>query len=101
MTEATSQAPQSWHLLATYLEKLQGGQVNTAAAAFYALLDQISKVSPSIASAIIHEFRDQRQNLKLIASENFSSLATQLAQGTLFTDKYAEGFANHRFYAGC
>jgi glycine hydroxymethyltransferase len=101
MTEATSQAPQSWHLLTTYLEKLQGGQVNAAAAAFYALLDQISSVSPSVASAIIHEFRDQRQNLKLIASENFSSLATQFAQGTLFTDKYAEGFANHRFYAGC
>jgi glycine hydroxymethyltransferase len=101
MTEATSQAPQSWHLLTSYLEKLQGGQVNSGAAAFYALLDQISSVSPSVATAIINEFRDQRQNLKLIASENFSSLATQLAQGTLFTDKYAEGYANHRFYAGC
>jgi glycine hydroxymethyltransferase len=57
--------------------------------------------SPTIAKAIVSEFRDQRRNLKLIASENFSSLATQVAHGNLFTDKYAEGYAGHRFYAGC
>ena len=39
--------------------------------------------------------------LKLIASENFSSLAVQLSMGNLLTDKYAEGFPHHRFYAGC
>ena len=39
--------------------------------------------------------------MKLIASENFCSLAVQLAQGNLFTDKYAEGASGHRFYAGC
>ena len=37
----------------------------------------------------------------MIASENYSSLAVQLAQGNLFTDKYAEGYPYHRFYAGC
>ena len=58
-------------------------------------------VSPSIAASIAQELADQRSNLKLIASENFSSLAVQLAQGTLFTDKYAEGYPGHRFYAGC
>jgi glycine hydroxymethyltransferase len=49
----------------------------------------------------VKELRDQRSNLKLIASENYSSLATQIAHGTLLTDKYAEGFPFHRFYAGC
>ena len=73
----------------------------TAAVAFYAALDSVSKTSPKIARAILKELRDQRQNLKLIASENYSSLAVQLAAGNLLTDKYAEGYAGHRFYAGC
>ena len=47
------------------------------------------------------ELADQRSSLKMIASENYSSLAVQLAQGNLFTDKYAEGIPDHRFYAGC
>jgi glycine hydroxymethyltransferase len=59
------------------------------------------QASPLVADRIIRELNDQRSNLKLIASENYSSLATQLAQGNLFTDKYAEGYAGHRFYAGC
>jgi glycine hydroxymethyltransferase len=88
-------------LLTQYLDTLQGKPINSAAAAFYASLDHISSVSQSIAESIIEEFRDQRQNLKLIASENFCSLATQLAQGNLLTDKYAEGYPHHRFYAGC
>jgi glycine hydroxymethyltransferase len=54
-----------------------------------------------VADTILQELRDQRQNLKLIASENFSSLAVQLAMGNLLTDKYAEGYPQHRFYAGC
>ncbi len=88
-------------LLGTYLSGLAGKPVESAAAAYYASLDAVSAVAPSVARAIVAEFRDQRQNLKLIASENYSSLATQLAMGNLFTDKYAEGYTNHRFYAGC
>jgi len=87
--------------LVRYLSTLNGAAPNTAAAAFYASLDQVSAVSPSIAGAIVAELRDQRRNLKLIASENYSSLASQLAHGNLLTDKYAEGVARHRFYAGC
>jgi len=49
----------------------------------------------------VRELEDQRRNLKMIASENYCSLAVQLAQGNLFTDKYAEGIPNRRFYAGC
>jgi glycine hydroxymethyltransferase len=88
-------------LLARYLEGLNGAPVNSAAAAYYAALDAVGTVAPSVARAIVAEFRDQRHNLKLIASENYSSLPTQLAMGNLFTDKYAEGYVAHRFYAGC
>jgi len=79
-------------LLTTYLSRLTDGQpIDSAAAAVYASLDHIGAVAPTVANAIVAELRDQRRNLKLIASENYSSLATQFAQGTLFTDKYAEG----------
>jgi glycine hydroxymethyltransferase len=87
--------------LATYLQRVGPDRISAEAAAVYAGLDTVQGVSPVVADAIVREFHDQRSNLKLIASENYSSLATQLAQGTLFTDKYAEGYSNHRFYAGC
>lgn len=77
------------------------GHVDPAAAAFYAGIDTIARTSPVVAAAIVKELSDQRSNIKLIASENYSSLAVQLAQGNLLTDKYAEGFPGHRFYAGC
>ena len=89
------------HYLNDYLQKLAGKKANPAATAYYASLDQISTVAPEVARGIVQELRDQRRNLKLIASENYSSLATQLAMGNLLTDKYAEGYPNHRFYAGC
>jgi glycine hydroxymethyltransferase len=98
MIETT--APQST-LLTRYLERLGGAPIHPAAAAFYAGLDQIASVEPPVARAVVQELWDQRHNLKLIASENYSSLAVQLAQGNLFTDKYAEGYPGHRFYAGC
>lgn len=87
--------------LQKYLEKHKPDHKNTAAIAYLAALDQIDTVYPAIAESIIQELRDERSHLKLIASENFSSLAVQLAMGNLLTDKYAEGFAFHRFYAGC
>lgn len=72
-----------------------------AAIAFFAALDHVGENNPLIAQAIVSELKDQRKNLKMIASENYSSLAVQLAMGNLLTDKYAEGIAHHRFYAGC
>ena len=69
--------------------------------AYLAALDTIHKVSPKITKSIIDEIKDQRSNLKMIASENYSSLAVQLSQANLLTDKYAEGIPYHRFYAGC
>jgi glycine hydroxymethyltransferase len=88
-------------LLTQYIQEINGGPAHSGAAAFYASLDQIRTVSPTVARSIVRELRDQRRNLKLIASENYSSLTTQLAHGNLFTDKYAEGYPGHRFYAGC
>jgi glycine hydroxymethyltransferase len=91
--------PQS--LLTRYLDTLHGAPLNATAVTFYAGLDQVNAASPKIGAAIIKELRDQRQNLKLIASENYSSLTTQLAGANWLTDKYAEGYPYHRFYAGC
>ena len=75
---------------------------NTAAAtAFKAGLEVISAVEPAIAAAIAGELGNQRRQLKLIASENYASPAVLLAMGNWLSDKYAEGTAGSRFYAGC
>ncbi len=66
-----------------------------------AALDYIEKRSPTIAHNIEKELIDQRNSLKLIASENYTSLAVQLAMGNWLTDKYAEGIPFQRYYAGC
>jgi glycine hydroxymethyltransferase len=101
MTTASSTPATQQSFLLRYLDTLKGTTPNFAATAFYASLDQVSTVSPTIARAITQELRDQRSNLKLSASENYSSLATQMTTGNLLTDKYAEGYPHHRFYAGC
>jgi glycine hydroxymethyltransferase len=88
-------------LLESYLAKTPDSKRNKAAIAYLAALDYIAMEHPGISGGILQELKDQRSHLKLIASENFSSLAVQLAMGNLLTDKYAEGFAHHRFYAGC
>jgi glycine hydroxymethyltransferase len=87
-------------LLQEYLKKNQG-DINPSAISFCAGVDQVANILPETARSIVKELHDQRSNLKLIASENYSSLAVQMAQGNLLTDKYAEGYPNHRFYAGC
>jgi glycine hydroxymethyltransferase len=69
--------------------------------AYLANLETVAMVSPAVARSIVQELFDQRNNIKLIASENFSSLSTQCAMGNLLTDKYAEGVPFKRFYAGC
>ena len=73
----------------------------TASSAFSQALSVIASVEPRISDAIRSELDDQRASLKLIASENYASLATLLAMGNWMSDKYAEGTVGHRFYAGC
>lgn len=87
--------------LSTYLKKEAGGQHDKGSIAYLATLDYLSQSHPEMVDAVLSELRAQRSHLKLIASENYSSLATQLAMGNLLTDKYSEGKVGHRFYAGC
>ncbi len=84
-----------------YFNKVPAEQRKRSAIAYMASLDHIHSEYPMIAERIVQELKDQRSYLKLIASENFSSLAVQLAMGNLLTDKYSEGYPFHRFYAGC
>lgn len=88
------------NFLESYLSK-QPETRSKAAIAYLAGLDYLSETHPQVADKIVQELKDQRSYLKMIASENFSSLAVQLAMGNLLTDKYAEGYPFHRFYAGC
>jgi glycine hydroxymethyltransferase len=69
--------------------------------AFRSALGVIRSVEPRVADAIAAELADQREMLKLIASENYASPAVLLAMGNWFSDKYAEGTIGRRFYAGC
>jgi glycine hydroxymethyltransferase len=73
----------------------------TASAAYRAALQVVESVEPRIAAATRKELADQRDSLKLIASENYASPAVLLTMGTWLSDKYAEGTIGHRFYAGC
>lgn len=84
-----------------YLSSRPSEDTNPAMIGYVASLQQVAAVNAPIAASIVKELEDQRNNLKLIASENFTSLNTQAAMGNLLTDKYAEGFAGSRYYAGC
>jgi glycine hydroxymethyltransferase len=61
----------------------------------------LSEADPEIAAAIDHEVQRQHEGLELIASENFVSLAVLQAAGSVFTNKYAEGYPGKRYYGGC
>src|SRR5919205_1876312 len=76
-------------------------ELNAESTAFRAALDVVRAVEPRIAAAIAKELHDQRESLKLIASENYASPAVLLAMGNWLSDKYAEGTIGRRFYAGC
>ena len=62
---------------------------------------RIAQVDPQIFAAITAEEHRQRNNIELIASENFASPAVMEAQGSLLTNKYAEGYPGRRWYGGC
>lgn len=64
-------------------------------------LKHLKKVDPQIYAQINAEVRRQEENLELIASENFTSLAILEAQGSVLTNKYAEGYPHARWYGGC
>lgn len=61
----------------------------------------LSQFDPEVSEAIRHEAERQEYNLELIASENFVSEAVLEAQGSIMTNKYAEGYPGKRYYGGC
>jgi glycine hydroxymethyltransferase len=62
---------------------------------------RLRNVDPAIATTIEHERLRQQENIELIASENFTSPAVMEAQGSVLTNKYAEGYPKKRWYGGC
>jgi RpiB/LacA/LacB family sugar-phosphate isomerase len=62
---------------------------------------RLRAIDPEIAQAIEHERQRQHENIELIASENFASPAVMEAQGSVLTNKYAEGYPKRRWYGGC
>lgn len=63
--------------------------------------DIISRTAPDVAEAMKAELKRQRDNIELIASENFVSDAVLAAMGSHLTNKYAEGYPDKRYYGGC
>ena len=64
-------------------------------------MTSLASSDPELASAIAEESRRQRQSINLIASENYASRAVREAQGSVLTNKYAEGYPGRRYYGGC
>ena len=63
--------------------------------------EALRRVDPEIFDVIVAEETRQRENIELIASENFTSRAVMEAQGSVLTNKYAEGYPRKRWYGGC
>src|SRR5881227_1125518 len=61
----------------------------------------LAAVDPALWSAMQSEFRRQEEGIELIASENYASPAVLAAQGSVLTNKYAEGYPGKRYYGGC
>ena len=64
-------------------------------------MDELKNQDPEVFDAIRRETRRQADNLELIASENYTSQAVLEAQGSVLTNKYAEGYPGKRYYGGC
>ncbi|WP_281289132.1 serine hydroxymethyltransferase [Actinomadura chibensis] len=65
------------------------------------LNDPLAAADPEVAAAVAAELRRQQSTLEMIASENFAPVAVLEAQGSVLTNKYAEGYPGRRYYGGC
>ncbi|MCU1510295.1 MAG: serine hydroxymethyltransferase, partial [Arthrobacter sp.] len=61
----------------------------------------LAELDPEIAAVLAQELGRQRGTLEMIASENFAPRAVMEAQGSVLTNKYAEGYPGRRYYGGC
>lgn len=73
------------------VEKLESGVIGLS----------VTRMDPEIAAVLSDERRRQSENIELIASENFTSPAVMAVQGSVLTNKYAEGYPGRRWYGGC
>jgi len=80
-------------------QQFEPGSIASTSAPCYGAA--LRKVDPEIFDAIAAEEKRQRENIELIASENFTSRAVMEAQGSVMTNKYAEGYPLKRWYGGC
>src|SRR3954462_997688 len=64
-------------------------------------MNPLEKTDPETWQAIVNERRRQQTGLEMIASENYTSTAVLAAQGSVLTNKYAEGYPGRRYYGGC
>ncbi len=90
--QGRSPAPDTGKSLRTYLHAMTDS---------YPISPTLAEVDPEIARAIDAEIQRQDENIELIASENFTSAAVREAQGSVLTNKYAEGYPGRRWYGGC
>lgn len=73
----------------------------STAAGWPGLDADLAQADPEVAEQIANELHRQQSTLEMIASENFASVATMQAQGSVLTNKYAEGYPGRRYYGGC
>jgi len=78
---------------------VQTTSIDAAPAAFFTA--ELKAADPAVSAAIAHELDRQRTQIELIASENIVSKAVLEAQGSVMTNKYAEGYSGRRYYGGC
>jgi glycine hydroxymethyltransferase len=80
---------------------LTGQDTDAPVAGDAVLMRSLAQTDPEVAAAISAELRRQQTTLEMIASENFAPLAVMQAQGSVLTNKYAEGYPGRRYYGGC
>ncbi len=76
-------------------------EIKTAETTWPGLDAGLAEADPEVAAQIAHELHRQQNTLEMIASENFASVAAMQAQGSVLTNKYAEGYPGRRYYGGC
>src|SRR3954452_6213951 len=81
---------------------VQVDKARPASAVANPVLDRsLADTDPEVAQAITAELVRQQTTLEMIASENFAPVAVMQAQGSVLTNKYAEGYPGRRYYGGC